>query len=63
MSSKLKFFYFDIKNIYSEDGKYLKHYSGNGLWIKDETLCVSLVCGRWIKNLLKKDERLCVSCL
>ena len=36
MSSKLKFFYFDIKNIYSDDGKYLKHYSGNGLWIKDE---------------------------
>ena len=36
MSSKLKFFYFDIKNIYSEDGKYLKHYSDNGLWIKDE---------------------------
>ena len=36
VSSKLKFFYFDIKNIYSEDGKYLKHYSGNGLWIKDE---------------------------
>ena len=36
ISSKLKFFYFDVKNIYSEDGKYLKHYSGNGLWIKDE---------------------------
>ena len=36
ISSKLKFFYFDIKNIYSEDAKYLKHYSGNGLWIKDE---------------------------
>ena len=36
VSSKLKFFYFDIKNIYSEDPKYLKHYSGNGLWIKDE---------------------------
>ena len=36
ISSKLKFFYFDIKNIYSEDSKYLKHYSGNGLWIKDE---------------------------
>lgn len=36
ISSKLKFFYFDIKNIYSEDGKYLKHYSGSGLWIKDE---------------------------
>ena len=36
ISSKLKFFYFDIKNIYSVDAKYLKHYSGNGLWIKDE---------------------------
>ena len=36
MSSKLKFFYFDIKNIYSEDGKYLKHFNGNGIWIKDE---------------------------
>ena len=36
ISSKLKFFYFDVKNVYSEDGKYLKHYSGNGLWIKDE---------------------------
>tara|TARA_B100001057_G_scaffold448401_1_gene488690 strand:- start:5846 stop:6775 length:930 start_codon:yes stop_codon:yes gene_type:complete len=36
VSSKLKFFYFDIKNIYSEDSKYLKHYRGNGLWIKDE---------------------------
>ena len=36
ISSKLRFFYFDIKNIYSEDAKYLKHYSDNGLWIKDE---------------------------
>ena len=35
-SSKLKFIYFDIKNIYSEDGKYLKHFNGNGIWIKDE---------------------------
>ena len=35
-SSKLKFLYFDIKNIYSDDGKYLKHYNGNGIWIKDE---------------------------
>ena len=35
-SSKLKFIYFDIKNIYSEDGKYLKHLNGNGIWIKDE---------------------------
>ncbi len=36
ISSKLKFLYFDIKNPYSKDGKYLKHYSSNGLWIKDE---------------------------
>ncbi len=36
ISSKLKFIYFDIKNIYSEDGKYLKHFNGNGIWIKDE---------------------------
>ena len=35
-SSKLKFLYFDIKNIYSDDGKYLKHYNENGIWIQDE---------------------------
>ncbi len=35
-SSKLKFIYSDVKNIYSKDGKYLKHYNENGLWIKDE---------------------------
>ena len=36
VSSKLKFLYFDIKNVYSEDGKYLKHFNDNGIWIKDE---------------------------
>ena len=36
ISSKLKFVYFDIKNVYSEDGKYLKHFNDNGIWIKDE---------------------------
>ncbi len=36
ISSKLKFIYYDIKNIYSEDGKYLKHLNDNGIWIKDE---------------------------
>ena len=36
ISSKLKFLYFDIKNVYSEDGKYLKHFNDNGIWIKDE---------------------------
>ncbi|ARJ48133.1 LptF/LptG family permease [Candidatus Pelagibacter sp. RS39] len=36
ISSKLKFIYSDIKNVYSEDGKYLKHINDNGIWIKDE---------------------------
>ena len=36
ISSKLKFIYFDIKNVYSDDGKYLKHFNENGIWIKDE---------------------------
>ena len=36
ISSKLKFIYFEFKNIYSTDGKYLKHFSETGLWIKDE---------------------------
>ena len=36
ISSKLKFIYSDIKNIYSDDGKYLKHINDNGIWIKDE---------------------------
>ncbi len=36
ISSKLKFIYSDIKNIYSDDGKYLKHLNDNGIWVKDE---------------------------
>ena len=36
ISSKLKFIYSDIKNVYSDDGKYLKHINDNGIWIKDE---------------------------
>ena len=35
-SSKLKYFYNDIKNNHSSDGKYLKYFSNNSLWIKDE---------------------------
>ena len=35
-SSKLKFFYLDIKNKYSLDNKYLAVVNSNGLWIKDE---------------------------
>ena len=36
ISSKFKFIYSDIKNVYSDDGKYLKHLNDNGIWIKDE---------------------------
>ena len=35
-SSKLKFIYFDLKNNYSTDNKYLAVVTENGLWIKDE---------------------------
>tara|TARA_B110000027_G_C16114885_1_gene299631 strand:+ start:1160 stop:2239 length:1080 start_codon:yes stop_codon:yes gene_type:complete len=36
LSSKLKFVYFDIKNSYSKDDKYLAVIKESGLWIKDE---------------------------
>jgi len=36
LSSKLKFVYFDIKNSYSNDNKYLAVVKESGLWIKDE---------------------------
>lgn len=36
LSSKMKFFYLDIKNGYSNDNKYLASVTNNGLWIKDE---------------------------
>ncbi len=36
ISSKLKFVYFDIKNSYSNDNKYLAVVKESGLWIKDE---------------------------
>ena len=35
-SSKLRFIYFDIKNSYSKDDKYLAVVKESGLWIKDE---------------------------
>ena len=36
ISSNLKFLYFDIKNKYSKDDKYLAVVTSNGLWIRDE---------------------------
>jgi len=35
-SSKLKFLYFDIKNEFTKDNKYLAVITENGIWIKDE---------------------------
>jgi len=35
-SSKLKFFYLELKNNYTTDGKYLAVINENGIWIKDE---------------------------
>ncbi len=52
ISSKLKFIYFDIKNVYSEDGKYLKHFNDNGIWIKDEIKNEIYI----INGLTKKDN-------
>ncbi len=36
IASKLKFYYSDIKNKYSNDNKYLAMVTESGLWIKDE---------------------------
>ncbi len=36
MSSKLKFIYFEIKNEYTKDNKYLAVITENGIWIRDE---------------------------
>ena len=35
-SSKLKFLYFEIKNEFTKDNKYLAVITENGIWIKDE---------------------------
>ena len=36
ISSNLKFFYFDLKNQFTKDDKYLAVVTSNGLWIRDE---------------------------
>ena len=38
VSSKLKFTYFEIKNQYTSDDKYLSVVNANGLWIREEVL-------------------------
>ena len=43
ISSKLKFIYFDIKNSYTLDDKYLAVIKENGIWIKDEIDNKSLI--------------------
>ena len=37
LASKLKFYYTDIKNKFTNDNKYLAVVNDSGLWIKDET--------------------------
>jgi len=37
LASKLKFYYTDIKNNYSNDNKYLAVVNDSGLWLKDQT--------------------------
>ncbi len=43
LSSKLKFFYTDIKNQFSKDNKYLAVVNDSGLWLKDEINDTTLI--------------------
>ncbi|MDA7755900.1 LptF/LptG family permease [Candidatus Pelagibacter sp.] len=58
ISSNLKFLYFDIKNSYSQDDKYLAVVTANGLWIKDEIdekisiINAEKINGNFISNVL-----------
>ena len=50
-ASKLKFFYTDIKNTYSNDNKYLAVVTDSGLWLKDEVDgSILIVKANYIKN-------------
>ena len=42
-ASKLKFFYTDIKNNFSNDNKYLAVVTDSGLWLKDEIYDTTLI--------------------
>ena len=51
ISSKLKFFYTDIKNSFTNDNKYLAVVTASGLWLKDEgDETVLIVKANYIKN-------------
>ncbi len=51
-SSKLKFFYTDIKNQFSKDNKYLAVVNDSGLWLKDEINNSTLIVKA---NYIKKN--------
>ena len=54
LASKLKFYYTDIKNSFSNDNKYLAVVTDSGLWIKDEVNEDTLI----IKAKYIKDDNL-----
>ncbi len=51
IASKLKFYYTDIKNNFTNDNKYLAAVNDSGLWLKDETTdSILIVKSNEIKN-------------
>ena len=55
-SSKLKFVYFELKNSYSNDDKYLAMVTENGIWIKDEiNQAILIINAKKIKNNYLND--------
>ncbi len=55
-AAKLKFFYYDLKNNYSSDHKYLAVITHNGIWIKDE-----INDNIYIVNAQKIDKNLLIN--
>ena len=58
ISSKLKYFYLDLKNAYASDNKYLAVITENGLWIRDEIdsnmniINADTIDGNYLKNVM-----------
>ena len=51
LASKLKFYYTDIKNNFTNDNKYLAVVNDSGLWLKDETSeSILIVKSNYIKK-------------